>query len=214
MRKPHYFAKEEIAYLREIAPGRTTKEMTEMFNQHFGLSLVAQQIKSARANYKIRSGLDMKFQKGKASWNKGMKGIDLSGENGKKTQFKKGNIPSGHRPVGSERVSRDGYVELKVAEPNKWKHKHVYLWEQVHGPIPEKHVIFFLDQNKKNAVLENLRLLSRRELVLVNKMGLLSNDPQLNQAVLNLAKLRAKEIEARERDKEKARAERAKKGSK
>ena len=32
------------------------------------------------------------------------------------SRFKKGNVPKCHRPVGSERVNVDGYVEVKVAD--------------------------------------------------------------------------------------------------
>ncbi len=33
--------------------------------------------------------------------------------------FAKGNVPPNHRPVGSERISKDGYIEVKVAEPKQ-----------------------------------------------------------------------------------------------
>ena len=47
----------------------------------------------------------------------GKKGICADGC--ERTWFKKGHIPANYRPVGSERVNADGYIEVKVADPNK-----------------------------------------------------------------------------------------------
>ena len=44
--------------------------------------------------------------------------------------FAKGNVPPNHRPVGSERISKDGYIEVKVAEPNKWRLKQRVVYEE------------------------------------------------------------------------------------
>lgn len=37
------------------------------------------------------------------------------------------------KPVGTERKRADGYIWVKIAEPNTWKEKHVLLYESVHG---------------------------------------------------------------------------------
>lgn len=54
------YSEEQISYLREIAPGRYTNEITEMFNDHFDTNLTESQIKGLRGNYKIRSGVEKK----------------------------------------------------------------------------------------------------------------------------------------------------------
>jgi hypothetical protein len=36
------------------------------------------------------------------------------------TMFKKGRPALNQRPVGSERVNVDGYIEMKIQDPNKW----------------------------------------------------------------------------------------------
>lgn len=114
-----------------------------------------------------------------APWNKGKKGVTCGG---KETQFGKGRKPWNYRPVGSERTNVDGYVEIKIADPKTWKAKHVLLWEAAHGPIPKGHVVIFADGNKQNVTLENLLLLSRRELAVMNKKGLIANDAELTKA--------------------------------
>ena len=102
-----------------------------------------------------------RFTKGHIPQNKGKK---MSAEIYAKvapTMFKKGNTPVNHREVGSERVNVDGYVEIKVAEPNKWKLKHRVLWEQVNGEIPAGMNIQFKNGNSQDVRIENLYLISR-----------------------------------------------------
>ena len=51
-------------------------------------------------------------------------------EKARQTMFRKGNIPANHKPIGYERINVDGYVEVKVAEPNKFRLKHRIVWEE------------------------------------------------------------------------------------
>lgn len=181
----HKWTDEQIAYLREIATGRTRKEITQMLNSHFGIDLPQQKVVSAMKNRKITTGLTGYFEKGKPSWNSGMKGLQLGGEKG---YFKKGRIPLNHRQVGSERISRDGYIEVKVAEPNKWALKHKHLWEQANGKVPPKHCLIFLDGDKQNLALENIALIKRAELARMNQLNLIYSDPELTQAGILVAR--------------------------
>ena len=148
----HKFSDEQIEFIREIAPGRYAAEITEMVNKRFNLDLKVSQIESCKKNHNIMSGIDSRFKKGMIPYNKGKKG-SMSPEQYEKckaTMFKKGNIPQNHRPIGSERIDRDGYTYIKVAEPNKWKLKHRLLWEEHNGPIPHKHRLIFADGNRQN----------------------------------------------------------------
>lgn len=101
------------------------------------------------------------FKKGHVPSNKGKKWDEyLSKEKqeaARSTCFKKGQMPKNHKPVGWERKTRDGYWEVKVAEPRTFKAKHRLLWEQHHGPIPKGVNIVFIDGNTDNITIENLR---------------------------------------------------------
>ena len=74
------------------------------------------------------------------------------------TRFKPGQLPHNHRGAGHERIdSKDGYVIMIVAETNPWTgaatrpvHKHRWLWERQHGPIPAGNVLKCLDGDKTN----------------------------------------------------------------
>ena len=102
------------------------------------------------------------FKKGHTPANKGKKWneyLDMEKqEKIRATTFKKGNRPANKKPVGYERISRDGYIEVKVAEPNVFKIKQRVIWEQHNGPIPEGMHVCFKDGDKSNLDIENLFL--------------------------------------------------------
>ncbi|KAF0812762.1 hypothetical protein IGB42_02605 [Andreprevotia sp. IGB-42] len=114
-------------------------------------------------------GSSFRFQKGSRPWNKGTKGLQLGGE---ATQFKKGHRPHTWRPIGSERVTKEGYVEVKLRDSGTTRFDYVsvhhLVWELHHGPIPEGHAVCFKDRNPMNHHPDNLELLTKRELMLRN----------------------------------------------
>lgn len=187
----HKFSDEQIQFIREIAPGKYAAEITEKFNKQFNLELKVSQIESCKRNHNIRSGIDSRFKKGNIPINKGKKGSmsPEQYERCKATMFKKGNIPQNHRPVGSERIDKDGYTYIKVAEPNKWKLKHRLLWEQHKGPIPSKHRLIFADGNRQNICLENLILVSYAESLIMSKRDLFSENAEFTRTGVNIAKV-------------------------
>lgn len=69
------------------------------------------------------------------------------------------------KKVGHEIITHDGYIKVKVSDvgdPNtKFKLKHRVIWEQAYGPVPEGCFIVFVDGNKRNFDLSNLRCVTR-----------------------------------------------------
>lgn len=181
----HKWTEEEKDYLREIAPGRSREEMIRLMRERFDYPFTVSQIVNACQRYQIKNGRQTTFKKGHATWNKGKKGY--IGANA--TSFKKGNIPHNHRPIGSERIDVEGYHLIKISEPNVWQYKHILIWEEVNGPLPGGHVVLFADGNKENFDLENLVLVNRRELLVLNQHQLITEDTDLTKTGLNVAKL-------------------------
>lgn len=107
--------------------------------------------------------LAKRFTKGHESYNKGKKMPPEQYAKCAPTMFKKGNTPLNHREVGSERIAVDGYVEIKVAEPNKWMAKHRYIWEQHNGKIPRGTKLSFINGDKTDIRLDNLELRTNAE---------------------------------------------------
>lgn len=104
-----------------------------------------------------------RFPKGHVPQNKGKKMPPEIYAKAAPTMFKKGHAPHNHREVGSERISKDGYYEIKVAEPNKWKLKHRVIWEQVNGAIPRGFNVQFKNHNPLDCRIDNLYLISRQD---------------------------------------------------
>ena len=195
----HKYTNEERRFFEEYVPGHSHKEIQQEFVKRFGWSIAVSQVKAYIKNHKLNTGRTGQFKKGHAPQNKGKKMPSEIYEKCKGTMFKKGNIPNNHRPVGSERITKDGYIEIKVAEPNKWMMKHRYVWERVHGKIPDNHVLIFRDNNKTSVALDNLLLISRGENALLNQRGLSNTIDEAKDAAVNYAKL-SKLISEKQKD--------------
>jgi hypothetical protein len=168
--------------------GRYNQELADLFNQKFNTNITSRTIKSYKANNNLNSGLTGKFIKGQTPHNKGKKMPKEVYEKVKHTMFAKGNVPPNHRPVGSERISKDGYIEVKVAEPNKWRLKQRVVYEEAKGKIPEGCPIIFLDGNKRNFDIDNLRCITRSELLYLNCNGL-NNSNEITETGILMARL-------------------------
>lgn len=188
IKRPHHlWSDEEKEYLKEIVTGRGHKEIQQMMSDKFRYQFTIEQIKAAISRYKLNTGLNGYFKRGNPPWNKGMKGINFGGTH---TQFKKGHIPTNYRIVGSERVTVDGYTEVKVADPNKWKLKHRIIYEEYHNTkLTRNDLIIFLDGNKGNFDIKNLERVTRSELAIINKNSLIKEDTELTRAGLNIVRI-------------------------
>ncbi len=181
---------EEIAeFIKENVKGKTNKDLTELVNKTFKKNYTIQQIDTFKTNHHITSGTKGYFPKGHVSWNKGKKMTAEVYAKAAPTMFKKGNIPHNYRPVGSERITKDGYTEIKIAEPKLWVLKHRYIWEQTYGTIPDKHVIIFLDGDKNNITLENLACISQAESGMMQKKSLFRKNAEATKSGTIIAKI-------------------------
>lgn len=182
--------KQHIDYLKKIAKGKDTYKITDLFNKHFGLDLTRNQVRCTMQNKKITSGYDSKFKKGKVKDN----GYRFTADDprGIPYRFKKGNKSITEKPVGSIVEKPNGYLWVKIDAPDVWKAIHVVKYEEHHGEIPENHIVIFKDQNSRNFDIDNLVLISRKELAIINKGRLLSEDPLLNEIAINVARLMLK----------------------
>ena len=142
-----------------------------------------------------------RFKKGSVPPNKGKKMSPEVYEKVKETMFKKGNSPVNHREVGSERINVDGYIEIKVAEPNRWKLKHRIIWEQVNGEIPKGYNVQFKNHNPQDCRIENLYLICRADQMRTEN-SLMAKYPKEMQEVIRLKGVVNRIIHKRERDHE------------
>lgn len=190
------YTKEELDYIRKIASGRHYHEIVEMFNKKFDFQINAKKLRETLKNHKISTGLTGRFEKGHTPYNKGKK---FPGT-GNKAAFKKGNIPVNKMEVGEDAVTTDGYVKTKIAEPNVWEYKHKLIWKEKNGPIPEGHSVIFADGNRLNLSIDNLLLVSKAELLMLNRRRLISEDSELTKTGLNVVKVMNKIYKIRKGD--------------
>ena len=192
------FEPEHVDFLVENYPKHRIPELTERLNEAFGLGVTKRQVKTCLANRRItckgkRTG---RFEKGTVPWNKGVKG-SIKPNSG---NFRKGNVPANVRPLWSERIGKNGYVEMKVPERDpytgfatRYKQKHVWIWERRHGrKAPKGHAVIFVDGDIANFDPDNLLLVTRAELLALNHHDYKNQPAEIKPSILALARLEAK----------------------
>lgn len=204
---PRKYTDEEHEFLRSYILGHSHKETCKAFNERFD-PITESQVKSYMSRHKLKNGRNGKFQKGHVPANKGKKMTPEEYAKAAPTMFKSGHKPHNKLPVGSEVVGNGGYTWIKISdEPNtgyntNWKQKHIVLWEEHNGPLPEGCAVKFLDDDKTNITIENLQLVTRGQLARLNKTGLHGPDPEMTKAGIAVADLITKMAEVKRRCKE------------
>lgn len=184
----HDYSALQIEFLRTHC-ALSRKELTQAFNDEFGLSLSVQAIKGTCLRNEIYTGRTGFFLKGNSSWNAGKTGY--MGANA--TSFRKGNIPRNHKPVGHERITIDGFVEVKTQEPNVFELKSRLIYQQNFGEIPKGMIVKFIDGNQMNFDPSNLTLMSRSELLVLNRFYRhKESDSTIKPVLITAAKLKSK----------------------
>lgn len=168
------WTQEEIDILSRLYPNHYASEIAEILGRGISsihrkaraLGIESSREKIQRTGYetsKSPASIASRFQNGSVPLNKGKKVSPEIYAKMQPTMFKKGQTPVNHRDVGSERVNVDGYIEIKVAEPNRWRLKHRVIWEQVNGAIPKGFNVQFKNHNRQDCRIENLYLISKAE---------------------------------------------------
>jgi hypothetical protein len=117
-------------------------------------------------------GKAYRFPKGHVPANKGIRRPGWAPGRMASTQFKKGSMSGAAQhnyvPIGTERLSKDGYLERKVTDDHpvparRWVGVHILIWQEANGPIPDGHCLAFIDRDKTHIALDNLELITRAE---------------------------------------------------
>lgn len=150
-------------------------------------------------------GVRHRFPKGHVPANKGLRRPGYSPGKMAETQFKKGQKPHTWMPLGSERYSKEGYLQRKISDtgypPRDWKAVHILLWEQHNGPVPQGHAVAFKDGDKKRIAIENLELVSRADMM---KRNTYHNYPKEIAQLIQLRGAVQRQINKRSKQNERA----------
>lgn len=167
------WTEKEIEYLRKEYPERSNADLAVFLHR----SPRAVQLKALKlgiskspefAEHQRKACM---FKKGQVPMNKGRalatwmspEGIERSS----KGRFKRGEIrpdnpnSRANKPVGKERVDKDGYIWVITEHGQQQKHR--WVWEQANGPIPRGHCVKFRDGDRTNCSIDNLYLVSRAD---------------------------------------------------
>ncbi len=186
-------------WIAENVKGKESSVRTAELNAAFGSDYTCKQVMAYKKNHKLTSGVDMRFSATRKNAYIPQKGTYTPGS--EKGWFKKGNQPHNHLPVGSEVKDGEGYVKIKIAEPNRWRYKHRLVYEQFYGAIPPGGLVIFADGNIYNFEPENLVVMTRSENAYTTSTNLRSTDASLTKTGLAVAKidLKIREIEKKGR---------------
>lgn len=166
------YSAEEMAWLeanRTMVIGEYHRAFVETFGRD---DVSAVNLHSLRKRKGWRTGRTGCFAKGQEPHNKGKKCEPGKGgrhPNARRTQFKKGGRTGkaalNYQPIGTERISEDGYLERKVHDglpmQSRWQLVHRIEWEAANGPVPADHCLKCLDGDKLNTDPANWECIPR-----------------------------------------------------
>ena len=188
-------------YILDNYNGVGPSEMVVKVSEKFNVNMTKSLMKGFYSRNHLNSGITGYFEKGQTPKNKGKKQSEYMTqeaiERTKATRFKPGGLPPNTKPIGYERITKDGYIEVKIKmRPSRtdcndnFKAKHILVWEQHNGPVPKGMCIRFLDGNKQNCSIDNLELVTRAEHIQITRSGYgVSDNPDIAKAGIALAKL-------------------------
>lgn len=181
-------------------------EYHRAFCDEFGRDVSIYNLKALRSRLGWKTGRTGQFAKGSAPLNKGVRcaeGIGGRHPNAVATQFRKGNRTGranlNYKPIGTERISREGYRERKIHDglplQSRWRAVHLLEWEAKNGPVPKGHCLKRIGEDKLNTDPSNWQLIPRALLPRLNggpRQRHLAYDeaaPEVRPALLAVAKL-------------------------
>lgn len=185
--KPIRYSVEQLCFIEQHCH-LPRKALTQQFNHHFNTAITVKAMIALCKRKVWLSGRDGRFKPGHVPANKNTKGISKPNSG----SFQKGHRPKNWMPTGAERVNGDGYLDVKIAEPNVWRAKHRLLWVAEYGPIPTGLILTFKDGDKRHCALENLELITRQEHVRRNKLQYSKAPDAIKPTIAALVKLQLK----------------------
>ena len=143
-----------VKFLQKNAKKHTIKELQPMLKELFGENFTPRDLRI----YLIHKKIKYKYEVPKRS------------NNGKPSE------------IGSEIIKTDGKMVKVKVDNHKWEYKQRKIYEEYYNvKLPDDVYVIFLDQNKTNFDIKNLKAISRRESANMIRDGLFSSDPKITK---------------------------------
>lgn len=163
-----FWSQKMVDELAQLYPNMRNADIAKMLNKSEG-SIIGKAF-----NLKLRKNPAFilecakagQFKKGQEPQNKGKKQSEFMSaeaiERTKASRFQKGGTPHNTKHDGYERITVDGYKEVRVSK-GKFVQKHRMEWERVNGKIPEGMILVCKDGNALNTHPDNWMPITRVE---------------------------------------------------
>lgn len=166
------YTDEQLDFLREVIPGHTSEEVSDLYEERFGMRLTQASVDNLCIKLGVYRGVNAgRFRKGQEPSNKGRSWSEWmpeeSAERSRATQFRKGQLNGiakerAHGLLGV-RTSNDGYHEIRV-DPRgerhtmeRWIPLGAFNWMQANGrEWPEGCKCAHVDRDLSNDEPDNI----------------------------------------------------------
>ncbi len=168
------YSAEELAWI-EDNKHLPRRDLHADFRERFDRQDVSQTNLTALCKRKgWLTGRTGQFVKGQEPANKGKKGFCAPGS--EKGWFRKGErrgvATKLYKPIGTERISKDGYIERKIHDgmplQSRWRAVHLIRWEEQNGPLPAGYALKCLNGDKADTDPANWQAIPRALLPRLN----------------------------------------------
>lgn len=154
---------EQVDFLKDNVKGRICEELADLFNKRFGTNLSKHSIKHYKRSLGLKSEIDGRFKKNQEPHNK--------------------------KRIGDEFVDKNtGYTYIKIAEPNTWIQKQRYIYIKHHGKIDDDCSIIFLNGDKKDFDINNLKMVRNKDKLVMKNLHLFSDIEEITECGILIAK--------------------------
>lgn len=210
-----FYTEEMLQFLQENVVGTPLQALADQFNARFGTHLSKDSIAACVHRRGLGNGMFHKpsvfpeeirqFMAANCKGNRAREMVVLLNEkfgtNYTEKQISsyyrkhglKSGVASRYVPIGTLIFRKGEWYYEKVADgPNSnenWKSKHIMVWEEANGPVPEGHMVIFLDGDRRHYQLENLALCPYDVGLEMNHKNLRFDNAQLTETGMLIAKV-------------------------
>ena len=199
-----HFNRDEEQFLKATLPRHAREFVADRFEVRFGWRPTRNKLQAYASRHGLTGAVPNtgRLKKGNVPPNKGVRGWGREVPNS--GRFKKGLVPANVAPLYEERVRRrrGGTVEeIVVKVPQKcvytdrdhrWIRKAAWVWRQAGRRVPNGMALVHLDGDPMNSALENLEVITRGALGILNSPWFLEKHGKTEEPTrIRLAQLAA-----------------------